>query len=136
VAGSHHGVQVAASSNLAAPTKIHGRQPQLAFCFESDMAEDPDRTMQMPAGAAAAKPAGRSIISEADLLKVLTAHMQANEQCRQVRVVSVTRWDAPDSGGCNWSPSVVLDPAGVPPEVYAVVYAEAVKRARERYNLA
>ena len=100
------------------------------------MADDPDRTLQIPGAGASARPAGRASVSEADLLKVLTAHFQANEACRAVRVISITRLDAPDTEGCNWSSSVVLDPAGVAPEVYALVYAEVVKRARERYNLA
>lgn len=99
------------------------------------MSDDPDKTLQIQGGAAPAA-ARRAAIGEAELLKLLTAHFQANEKTRAVSVVRVTRLDAPDSEGCNWSSSVVLDPAGVAPEVYALVYAEVVKRARERYNLA
>jgi hypothetical protein len=102
------------------------------------MADDPDKTLQFPPGGAVAAPAAarRAEISEPELLKLLTAHFQANDKTRAMRVVRVTRLDPPDTEGCNWSSSVVLDPAGVAPEVYAVVYAEVVKRARERYNLA
>lgn len=100
------------------------------------MADDPDRTLKMPGAGASARPVGRALVSEPDLLKLLTTHFQANEACRAVRVIGITRLDAPDTEGCNWSSSVVLDPAGVGPEIYAVVYAEVVKRARERYNLA
>ncbi|MGQ0650642.1 MAG: hypothetical protein ACT4P4_00010 [Betaproteobacteria bacterium] len=100
------------------------------------MADDPDKTLQFPAGGAPAGPPRRAPVREAELLKLLTAHFQANEQTRAVRVVRVTRLDPPDSEGCNWSSSVVLDAAGVAPEVYALVYADVVKRARERYNLA
>jgi hypothetical protein len=99
-------------------------------------ADDPDKTLQTSPGAAPAPaPPRRAAVSEPELLKLLTAHFQANEQTRAVRVLRVTRLDAPDSTGCNWSSSVILDPAGVAPEVYALVYAEVVKRARERYNL-
>ena len=100
------------------------------------MADDPDRTLQMPSAGASARPAGRALVSEHDLLKLLTTHFQANEACRAVRVIEIARLAAPDTEGCNWSSSVVLDPAGVAPEVYSLVYAEVVKRARERYNLA
>lgn len=101
------------------------------------MADDPDKTLQLPPGGTAAPAAARrAAISEADLIKLLTTHFQANEKTRAVSVVRVTRLDPPDNEGCNWSASLVLDPAGVAPEVYAVVYAEVVKRARERYNLA
>ena len=101
------------------------------------MANDPDKTLPFSLGdAAVPSSVRRTAISEADLLKLLTTHFQANEQTRAVSVVRITRLDTPDTEGCNWSSSVVLDPAGVGPEVYAVVYAEVVKRARERYNLA
>jgi len=98
------------------------------------MADDPDKTLQFYGAPGA--PARRTAVSEQDLLKLLTTHFQANEKTRDVRVVRVTRLDPPDSEGCNWSSSVVLEAPGVAPEVYALVYADVVKRARERYNLA
>ena len=97
---------------------------------------DPDKTLPFPGAGATAAPASRSAVSEQDLLKLLTTHFQANEKTRAVRVVRITRLDAPDSQGCNWSSSLVLDAPGVAPEVYALVYADVVKRARARYTLA
>ena len=101
------------------------------------MSDDPDKTQQMTTpGAAVPRPPPRREVDEAELLRVLTTAMRMHEQCASVRVVAITRLDVPDTEGCNWSSSVVLDPAGVAAEVYSVVYADVVKKARERYNLA
>jgi hypothetical protein len=98
---------------------------------------DPDKTLQMTVpGAPIPGPEPRREVSVDELLRVLTTHMRMHEQCPGVRVIGVTRLDALDTDGCNWSSSVVLDPAGVAPEIYSVVYADVVKHARERYNLA
>ena len=87
-------------------------------------------------GAPVPRPEPRREVSEAELLRVLTAAMRMREECAAMSVVGITRLDALDTDGCNWSSSVVLETAGVAPEVYAVVYADVVKQARERYNLA
>jgi hypothetical protein len=79
--------------------------------------------------------AERQAISRADLLARLSALVQSGEGCEQVKVIEVTRLDAPDTEGCNWSSSVVLDPAGVAPEVYVLAYASAVAVARVSWNL-
>jgi hypothetical protein len=80
-------------------------------------------------------PAGRQALSRADLLARLSALIQTGEGCEHVKVIDVTRFDAPDSDGCNWSMSVVLDPAGVAPEVYALAYAQMIVVARAGWNL-
>src|SRR3954467_13850591 len=98
--------------------------------------KDPDSTLELKATDMVSSKQERSTITPQELLAVLTAEVQAFEHCSRVRVIEVYRLDAADSEGCNWSSSVVLDPAGVKPEIYSLAYADAVKRARERYNLA
>lgn len=96
---------------------------------------DPDSTLPLRAADLIAAQR-RSLVSEQEILRVLTARIQTFHRCEKVRAVRIYPLDAPDSEGCNWSSSIVLEPLGVPPEVYALAYAEAVKSARERYNLA
>ena len=78
---------------------------------------------------------GHQPLAYADLVARLTALIQSCEGCEQVAVIGITRLDALDTDGCNWSSSVVLDPAGVPPEVYAIAYASVVAIARASWNL-
>jgi len=86
-------------------------------------------------GEDAAGEAGRQAVSRAELLARLSAVIRSCEGCENVTVIEVTRLDAPDTAGCNWSSSVVLDPAGVAPEVYALAYASVVFMARSSLNL-
>ena len=79
--------------------------------------------------------AERQLVSRAELLARLSAVIRSCEGCENVTVIEVTRLDAPDTAGCNWSSSVVLDPAGVAPEVYALAYASVVFMARSSLNL-
>src|SRR5713101_120197 len=79
--------------------------------------------------------AERQALSRADLLARLSALMQSCEGCENVKVIGITRLDAPDSAGSTWSSSVVLDPAGVAPEVYALAYASVIAVARASWNL-
>jgi len=69
------------------------------------------------------------------LLKWLTVLFQTCQGCENVAVVGVTRLDRPDRDGCNWSTSLVLDPAGVAPEVYGLAYARLIAWARKSCNL-
>ena len=79
--------------------------------------------------------AERHALSYAEILTRLSALIQSCEGCEHVAVIGITRLDALDTDGCNWSSSVVLDPAGVPPEVYAIAYASVVAIARASWNL-
>jgi hypothetical protein len=82
------------------------------------------------------EPAGdRRALPEDELISSLTALIQTCEGCENVKLIQVTRLDAPDTDGCNWSTSVVLDPAGVAPEVYVLGYASVVFMARTSWNL-
>src|SRR5690349_4042579 len=74
------------------------------------------------------------VLERAELLARLTALMQSCDGCDHVKVLDVTRLDKPD-GGCNWSTSLVLDPGGVAPEVYALAYAQVIVAARKGWNL-
>ena len=61
--------------------------------------------------------------------------MQSCEGCENVSVVDVTPLDRPDTAGCNWSYTLVLDAADVSPEVYGLAYAQVIGMARSSWNL-
>jgi hypothetical protein len=78
----------------------------------------------------------RQLLSEAQLCERLTALMRSCEGCENVTVLEVYRLDLPDTrDGCNWSLALMLDPAGVAPEVYSLAYGSIIATARERWNL-
>lgn len=77
----------------------------------------------------------RQALSRGELLACVTALMQSCEGCENVRVIDVTPLDRPDNAGCNWSYTLVLDAAGVPPEVYGLAYAQVIGMARSGWNL-
>jgi hypothetical protein len=77
----------------------------------------------------------RQPLSHGELLARVTALMQSCEGCENVGVVDVTALDRPDTTGCNWSFTLVLDAAGVPPEVYGLAYAQVIAMARSSWNL-
>jgi hypothetical protein len=85
-------------------------------------------------GAGGAQPE-RQALSRGELLARVTALMQSCEGCESVGVVGVTPLDGPDTAGCNWSFTLVLDAAGVPPEVYGLAYAQVIGMARSSWNL-
>ena len=77
----------------------------------------------------------RQALAREELLARLTKLIQSFEGCERVAVTELTRLDAPDSAGCNWSAAVVLAPAGVAPEIYTLAYASVVFMARSSWNL-
>ena len=77
----------------------------------------------------------RQALSRGELLARVSALMQSCEGCENVGVVGVTPLDRPDSAGCNWSYTLVLDAAGVPAEVYGLAYAHVIGMARSSWNL-
>ena len=77
----------------------------------------------------------RQILPYAELLARVTALMQSCEGCENVSVVGITPLDGPDTAGCNWSFTLVLDTAGVPAEVYGLAYAQVIGMARSSWNL-
>ena len=101
-----------------------------------DSVQDPEATFSgdFLLGDDATRP-GHQPLAYADLLSRLTALIQSCEGCEGVSVIAITALDGPDSEGCNWSSSVVLDPAGVAAEVYSLAYAQVVFMARTRWNL-
>jgi len=78
---------------------------------------------------------GRLTLSRAALVARLTTLIQTCEGCQRVRVIDVMPLQRPDAAGCNWSITLVLDPAGVAAEVYALAYAQVIVPAREGWNL-
>ena len=74
-------------------------------------------------------------VAEAALVRWLSAQFQAYPECAAVTVQQLFRLDMPDSEGCNWSRTLVLDPAGVSPDAYALVYAAVVEKARKAFLL-
>lgn len=74
-------------------------------------------------------------LSEAELLRWLTAHVQTHADCGAVTVEKLFRLEMPDPEGCNWSRTLVLDPHGVPPTLYVLAYAAAIEKARKAFVL-
>jgi hypothetical protein len=79
---------------------------------------------------------GPVAVSASDLARWMTAQFQSYPGCSQVRVEGVVRLARPDKEGCNWSRTLILDTAGVPPKVYAQPYAAIVLAGRKRFRLA
>ena len=77
----------------------------------------------------------RAVLERAELLARLSSLLRSCEGCEPVKVVDIARLDPPDVTGCNWSSTLVLDPAGVAPEVYAAGYADVIVSARACWNL-
>ena len=77
----------------------------------------------------------RTVLSYNDLLACVSALMQSCEGCQNVSVVGVSRLDRPDTAGCNWSLTLMLDAPGVPAEVYGWAYAQVIAMARSSWNL-
>ena len=79
---------------------------------------------------------GRQVVSQQELCVRLTALMSSCEGCENVKVIEVYRLHVPDrKDGCNWSLAILLDPAGVAPEVYALAYGSVLHTARASWNL-
>jgi hypothetical protein len=79
----------------------------------------------------------RQLVSPEELCARLTALIRSCEGCESVSVIEVYRLDVVDSkDGCNWSLAILLDPAGVAPEVYAMAYGSVLHTARASWNLA
>ena len=97
--------------------------------------EDPDATVGDGNAYEISGGSGRHAVEEDELVRLLTDQLRLHEGCERMRVVRITPLDTPDTDGCNWSSSLVLDPAGVPPKVYVLAYASVVKDARELWNL-
>ena len=98
---------------------------------------DPDKTTggDFIFGGDAAVTEGRKLFPAEELMAGLSGLIQTCEGCEKVKVIEVTRLDTPDTAGCNWSTSVVLDPGGTPPEVYVLGYATIIFLARTSWNL-
>jgi hypothetical protein len=94
---------------------------------------DPEATVSIPF--ISLGEAGRPVLSQDELLVRLSALIRGCEGCANVVVTGASRLDGPDRGGCNWSASIVLDPRGVAPEVYALAYASVIATARASWNL-
>ena len=77
----------------------------------------------------------RQALSRDDLLARVSALIQSCDGCENVSVVGVTPLDRPDTAGCNWSFTLVLDTAGVPADVYGLAYAQVIGMARSSWNL-
>lgn len=99
--------------------------------------DNPDTTIKNlhDAGVPPLPEAGPRRVSEAELVRWLTAQFQTHPECAEVTVEKVFRLDPPDSEGCNWSRTVVLDPHGVSPVIYVLPYAVIVEKARKAFLL-
>ena len=78
----------------------------------------------------------RQVVPAYQLLASLSVLMRSCEGCEKVTVIEVTKLDREDrKDGCNWSLAIVLDSAGVAPEVYGLAYAQVIGTARATWNL-
>ena len=77
----------------------------------------------------------RQVLPRAELLARVTSLIQSCEGCANVGVIGVFSLDRPDEEGCNWSFTLVLEPAGVEPQVYGLAYAHVIGMARSSWNL-
>ena len=101
-------------------------------------APDPEATAGggFVVGDLADAPATRQVLPREELMTRLTALMRSGEGCENVTVTEVSHIFPVDSrDGCNWSLAIVLDPAGVAPEVYALAYGAVIATARKSWNL-
>jgi hypothetical protein len=98
---------------------------------------DPDETFSADFLFGVAAQSERQLLSPEELCSRLTALIRSCEGCENVSVIEVYKLAKADSrDGCNWSLALMLDPAGVEPEVYALAYGSVLAMARERWNLA
>ncbi|HEX7054463.1 MAG TPA: hypothetical protein VF211_11085 [Burkholderiales bacterium] len=75
-------------------------------------------------------------VDEAELVRWLTEQFQSYPECAAVTVEGLFRLELPDSEGCNWSRTLVLDPHGAPAPAYALAYAAIIEKARKAFVLA
>jgi hypothetical protein len=78
---------------------------------------------------------GRQLLSPEELASRLTSLVRSCEGCENVTVLEVYPIDPDRRDGCNWSLALLLDPAGVAPEVYALAYGSVMGAARVTWNL-
>jgi hypothetical protein len=97
---------------------------------------DPEATANGEPVFAGLAAAGRQVVSPEELCARLTALIRSCDGCENVSVIQVDKLDIVDrKDGCNWSLALVLDPAGVEPEVYALGYGAIIHLARASWNL-
>src|SRR5258708_33364623 len=97
-----------------------------------DSVEDPEATFNgaFLLGETDPAQAKRQALSYAELLTRVSALMQSCEGCEAVTVVGVTPLDGPDTDGCNWSFTLVLNTAGLGPEGPGAALAPGIGMAR------
>lgn len=98
--------------------------------------DNPDTTIKNLHELPALPEAGPRGVGEAELVQWLTAQFQTYPECGAVSVERVFRLEPPDSEGCNWSRTLLLDPHDVDPVLYVVPYAAIVEKARKAFVLA
>jgi hypothetical protein len=98
--------------------------------------DDPEATANGEFLFGVAALAERQVLSHLQLLSRLTSLMRSCEGCEEVTVIEVYKLDLVDRrDGCNWSLAIMLDPAGVAPEVYSLAYGSVIGMARTSWNL-
>jgi hypothetical protein len=96
---------------------------------------NPDITEPSITAPMGAQQPGRRAVSPGELVRWMSEQLQLVEGCGNVTVAIITPLEARDPDGCNWSRSVVVEPHGTPPHVYALACAEIVEHARTLFNL-
>ena len=78
----------------------------------------------------------RKIVSMDTLSEWLTTHVSNHEDCEGTNVSVQYKLLSPDSNGCNWSESVILNPGpNADKQMLMTILANAVRDAREKFNV-
>lgn len=77
----------------------------------------------------------RTIVTKEELQAWLIAEIRKCEGCEECSFGGITPLLEVDESGCNWSSSVVLREAGVPPEIYRPAAAKIMAEARSKFNI-
>ena len=79
----------------------------------------------------------RELVSEDALRAHLEGELHKFQECNRYRVTGITKLQAPDAEGCNWSPRISIGSGGKSSRDPCASIAERiVDEARRKFNLA
>lgn len=78
----------------------------------------------------------RKLLTREELAEWMTAQLRKVEDCEECSVGPVNLLQQPDTDGCNWSDSLVVQSAGVPREHFGPHVAQIGAMAKAMFNIA